>query len=90
MRVLVRAATETDYATFARLSRELGRDEPTPSVGRWLGDLMRHTLVADDGVLRGYVMFERLGTTGRVRNLVVAREARNAGVGHALMSAVAD
>ena len=90
MRVLVRSATTADYFAFATLFRELGTGEPTPTVERWLGDLMHHTLVADDGVVRGYVNFERLGNAGHVRNLVVAPDARQRGVGNALMTASAD
>ena len=72
------------------LFRELGLDEPTPPASRWLGDLMRHTLVADDGAVCGYVNFERLGNAGHVRNLVVAPDSRQRGVGRALMTAAAD
>ena len=87
MRVLVRSAQTADYFAFATLARELGLDEPAPTVDRWR-DLMRHTLVAGDGL--GYVSFERLGNAGHVRNLVVAPAARRCGVGHALMTAAAD
>lgn len=78
MRVVVRPATETDGAAFARLHRELGVDELPP--------LVRQTLVADDGVVRGYVGFYRLGNAGHVRNLVAASDA----IGVELMSAAAD
>ena len=51
---------------------------------------MFQTLVADDGArVQGYVCFSRLGRLGHVRNLVVSRDARNRGVGHALMQASA-
>lgn len=90
MRVLVRSAAVADYFAFAKLFRELETGEPTPKVERWLGDLMRHTLVADNGAVCGYVSFERLGNAGHVRNLVVAPDARRRGVGHALMTASAD
>ena len=80
----------SDYPAFAALFRELGIDEPTPPFARWTSDLMRHTLVADDGVVRGYVSFYKLGNAGHVKNLVVARDARNLGVGARLMSAAAD
>jgi GNAT superfamily N-acetyltransferase len=90
VRVLVRPAQPADYFAFAMLFGELSLDEPTPPASRWLGDLMRHTLVADDGAVCGYVNFERLGNAGHVRNLVVAPDARHRGVGLALMTAAAD
>ena len=87
--MLVRAASAADYPAFATLFRELGLDDPTPSIDRWTSDLMRQTLVADDGGVRGYVNFYQLGNAGHVRNLVVAPDARNLGVGHTLMTASA-
>lgn len=87
----IRAAAAADYPVFAELFRELGIDDPTPSVERWTRDLAAGTLVDDggDGVV-GYVNFYKLATAGHVRNLVVAPGARRGGVGRRLMRAAAD
>ena len=90
MRAFVRPATVTDYTAFAALFRELDFDEAAPTYARWKSDLMTTTLVADGGVVSGYVNFYRLGNAGHVRNLVVAPGARNTGTGMALMTAAAD
>jgi GNAT superfamily N-acetyltransferase len=90
MRTAVRAATAADYPAFTSLFHELDPGDAAPSLARWTTELMAQTLVADDGGrVQGYVCFSRLGRLGHVRNLVVTRDARNRGVGHALMSASA-
>lgn len=89
MRPSIRTATIADYPAIARLFGELEGD-PTPTFARWATDLMPHTLVAEHaGDVRGYVSFSQLGELGHVRNLVVAREARNTGLGRTLMDASA-
>lgn len=86
----IRAATIADYPAFATLFRELGIDDPTPSLDRWSAELVHHTLVAADaGEVLGYVNFYRLGDAAHVRNLVVAPGARNRGLGRQLMTAAA-
>ncbi|MEJ7597963.1 MAG: GNAT family N-acetyltransferase [Kofleriaceae bacterium] len=88
---MIRGATAADYDGFAKLFRELGYPGPTPSPHRWTTDLVRSTLVADrGGAVAGYIDFYALSEAGHVRNLVVAREARNTGVGADLMRAAAD
>jgi GNAT superfamily N-acetyltransferase len=90
MSTAVRAATAADYPAFRSLFHELDPGDPAPSFSRWTTELMAQTLVADDGArVQGYVCFSRLGRLGHVRNLVVTRDARNRGVGHALMAASA-
>ncbi len=90
VRATIRTATAADYPAFTSLFGELGLEERTPSVDRWTRELMFHTLVAEHaGAVRGYVSFCRLGKLGHVRNLVVSRDARNAGVGKTLLHASA-
>ena len=87
---MIRSATEADYATVVSLFRELGLDDPTPTVDRWTSELVRRTLVSErDGRVDGYVSLFALGDVGHVRHLVVAPDARNAGVGARLMRAAA-
>src|SRR5687767_15556506 len=85
-----RAARDDDYEAFTVLMRELGVDDPTPPFERWRSDLMPTTPVAErDGRVVGYIDWYTLDTDGYVRNLVTAPDARNTGVGAALMRAAA-
>jgi GNAT superfamily N-acetyltransferase len=88
---VIREATRDDYSVFATLFRELAVDDPTPSIERWTSDLTRETLLSERaGRIDGYVSFYTLSTAGHVRHLVVAPDARNAGVGAELMRAAAN
>ena len=88
---MIRSATQTDYAAFATLFRELALDDPAPSVERWTSGIANDTLISErDGLVDGYVTFYALRDAGHVRNLVVAPAARNAGIGVRLMRAAAD
>lgn len=88
---MIRGATRADYGTFATLFRELGTDDATPTIDRWTSDLVRETLISErDGKVLGYVSFYTLSEAGHVRNLVVAPEARNDGIGDELMRAAAN
>lgn len=90
LQIVIRAATRDDYAVFAMLFRELGIDDPIPTLARWLSDLMSETLISErEGCVEGYVSFYMIGAVGHVRNLVVAPAARRAGVGLELMRAAA-
>jgi len=87
---MIRPARADDYASVAALFPELGVDDPVPTRGRWVADLMRDTLVYERaGAIVGYVSFYRLSEIGHVRNLVVAPDVRRSGVGGELMEAAA-
>ncbi len=87
---MIRGATRDDYPAFATLFRELGIDDPTPTVDRWVSDLARETLVSEHaGRIAGYVSFYTLREAGYVRNLVVAPDMRKRGIGAELMQAAA-
>lgn len=87
---MIRAATLDDYPAFAALFPELGVDDPVPPRAHW-PRLAASTLVEEDGGrIRGYLAYVAIGELGHVRNLVVARDARNAGIGRRLMRACAD
>lgn len=86
----IRRATANDYGAYAVLFRELGVDDPTPSSERFAAELAPRILIYErDGAPIGYVSYDRLAANGYVRNLVVAPDARGAGVGAALMTAAA-
>ena len=88
---MIRGAREADYDAYARLFRELGFDDATPSYERWTRELARGTLVADRaGTVEGYVDFYALRDAGHIRNVVVSPAARNSGLGAELMRAAAD
>ena len=88
---MIRPARESDYEVWCTLMAELGVDDPVPTFERWSTALMPKTHVAErDGEVIGYIDCYTLDETGYVRNLVVARSARNAGVGAALMRLGAD
>lgn len=85
---MIRPARDDDYAAFATLFGELGVPEPVPVFERWRSELLPTTHVAErDGRVVGYIDCYALADTGYVRNLVVAPDVRNAGVGAALMHA---
>lgn len=87
---MIRPARATDYGAYARLFRELGIDDPTPTDERWQAELMPQTLIDDrDGVVTGYAHVQQFGVIGYVRQLVVAEHARRAGHGTQMMIAVA-
>jgi len=87
--IVIRAATLDDYPAFVALFPELGIDDPVPSRAQWEA-AVPGTLIAEDGAgVRGYVTYSTLGEQAHVRNLVVARDARNAGIGAQLMRACA-
>lgn len=86
----IRDARASDYAAYTALVRELGVDDPTPSAERFAAELAHRILIYErDGAAVGYVAYDRLAATGYIRNLVVAPEARGAGIGAALMTAAA-
>lgn len=88
---MIRGATADDYEAYARLFRELGFPDPTPTFQHWTRNLGPGVLVADrGGDVAGYIDFYALSTAGHVRNVVVAPAARNAGIGAELMRAAAD
>jgi len=88
---MIRPAAATDYASVIGLMPELGVEGPKPDRSRWLGDIMRDTLVFERaGGVVGYVSFYKLSQIGYVKNLVVAPAARRAGIGAQLMHGAAD
>jgi GNAT superfamily N-acetyltransferase len=88
-RVQIRPARPGDHAAFAALFPELAVDDPTPDAGRFERDLMPTTILAEEGSsVLGYAYFQVLGDLAYVRHVVVAKGARRAGVGRALMEAI--
>jgi len=87
--VTLRAARVDEHAAFARLFPMLATDDPVPDRDRWEQDIHAHTLFAerDDGAVVAYLYGQPLSTLGYIRHLVVAPEARGAGLGRALMLA---
>ncbi len=87
----VRPARLDEYPAFARLFPMLGTTDPLASPERWASDLGPQTLFAErDGLVVGYLYGQALSTMGYVRHVVVAPEARGAGVGRALMLSAAE
>jgi GNAT superfamily N-acetyltransferase len=87
----VRRATPADYASFARLFPELLVDDPVPGPEAWASTYVPSTWVAVRGAeVVGYCYCQKYATSGYVRNVVVAPQARKSGVGRALMQATAD
>lgn len=85
----VRAAVNADYDAFARLFRQLGVPDPTPSQEKWEREIAPRTLVAvSEGAVVGYCFVQTLRDTGYVRHLVSDASARRRGVGRTLMNAV--
>ncbi|HEY4178512.1 MAG TPA: GNAT family N-acetyltransferase [Kofleriaceae bacterium] len=86
--IAVRGATPDDYDTYVRLFPELGVDDPTPTRDRFIAEMIPRTIIATaDGAVAGYLLYERMDTTGYIRNVVTAPEHRRKGVGAALMRA---
>lgn len=91
VRPTIRPAAAADYDVFARLFPELGVDDPVPSKEAWTNVLAPSSYVAERaGEVLGYCYFQEYTDTGYIRNVVVAPEARRAGVGRALMLATAE
>jgi GNAT superfamily N-acetyltransferase len=91
--VAIRPATADDHAAFARLVPELGVDDPIPAAGVFAREIAPSTLIAADpatGAVLGYAYRERSGAAVHVKHLVVAPDARRAGVGRALLGAIAE
>ena len=87
----VRRAAVDDYPSFARLFPELLVDDPVPGAEVWASTFVPSTWVAVRGAeVLGYCYCQKYLASGYVRNVVVAPEARKAGVGRALMQATAD
>src|SRR5690606_7258205 len=75
---------------FARLFPELATGDPLPSPERWARDIAPDTwLFEQDGVVAGYLYFERLGGVGYIRHVVVAPEHRGHGLGAAILQTAA-
>jgi GNAT superfamily N-acetyltransferase len=91
----VRAARPQDYAVFVRLFPELEVDDEVVDQPKFVREMMATTLIAEGrgatGELQavGYAYFQIMGGTAYVRHLVTAPEARKAGVGRTLMTAIA-
>jgi ribosomal protein S18 acetylase RimI-like enzyme len=99
--LIVRRARASDYPTFALLFPELQVDDPVPERAVWEVGLAPSTWIAelgggaqqDAGVgasALGYLYCQEYLDTGYVRHVVVAPQARRAGVGRTLMRFVAD
>ncbi len=88
---LLRPATPDDYTHFARLFPELATGDPLPLREHFEGGIAPSTLMVEDqGLVVAYIYFQILATTGYVRHIVVAPEARGRGIGRLAMQAVAD
>ena len=85
----IRPAGSKDYESFALLFPELGTGDRVPSEQRFCDELAKSTIIAESGGRPfGYAYFQLLGTTGYIRNVVVAKKERGRGVGAALMEAL--
>jgi GNAT superfamily N-acetyltransferase len=83
---LVRAATEADYPTFARLFPELGVPDPLPDKARFAERMLPRVVILEErGAGLGYAFWQRYGETFHVVNVVVDPAARGRGLGRALM-----
>lgn len=88
--IAIRNATPSDHAAFARLSLELGTDDPVPPQDRFEQEFVATTLVAERaGAVVGYAFYRPAKDTVHLNQLVCAREARRTGVGRQLMTEVA-
>jgi len=94
----VRRARPADYPAFVRLFPELQVDDPVPSAPQWEAAIAPWTWLIEPeavgeaaaaGGVVGYCYCQEYEDTGYVRHVVVAPEARRAGVGRALMRFVA-
>lgn len=85
----IRPADSQDYESFALLFPELETGDRVPSAQRFCDELAKSSIIVErNGHTLGYAYFQLLGTTGYIRNVVVAKEARGRGVGAALMEAL--
>lgn len=85
----IRPARSEDYPSFALLFPELETGDRVPSAQRFCEELSQSSLIAErDGRTLGYAYFQLIGTTGYIRNVVVAKPERGCGVGAALMEAL--
>jgi ribosomal protein S18 acetylase RimI-like enzyme len=84
------AAVAADYEHYVRLFAELGVQDPILEPGRWESLHMPGTVFvrAGDEVV-GYGYFQALDRVGYVRHVAVEAGRRGAGVGRALMLAIA-
>ena len=86
----VRRATPGDYPSFARLFPELLVDDPVPTAEIWASTFVPSTWVAVRGPqVLGYCYCQKYAASGYVRNVVVAPQARRAGMGRELMRTMA-
>ncbi len=87
----IRQAVADDHPAFARLYPDLATGDPTPTFERWRDELAESSVVAEDdgGAVVAYGYAQALRTTGYVRQVVVAPEARGRGLGRALLEDVA-
>ena len=85
----IRPAGAQDYKSFALLFPELETGDRVPSAQRFCDELAKSSIIVErGGQTLGYAYFQLLRTTGYIRNVVVAKEARGRGVGAALMEAL--
>lgn len=86
----VRPASAADYEHFVRLFPELGLRDMTPSRERWESVYAPETLFLEDreGVI-AYGYGQTYQTVGYVRHVIVDPGQRRAGVGRAVMHALA-
>ncbi|MFT3700075.1 MAG: GNAT family N-acetyltransferase [Kofleriaceae bacterium] len=87
---MIRNAVPEDYDAYTRLVVELGVDDPIPDRDRFLADIMRRSIVVDDGQVVGYALFDTLAKAGYVRNVISDPEHRRRGIGRALMTELRD
>jgi ribosomal protein S18 acetylase RimI-like enzyme len=86
----VRRATPGDYPSFVRLFPELLVDDPVPAAEIWASTFVPSTWMAVRGLeVLGYCYCQKYAAIGYVRNVVVAPQARRAGVGRELMRTTA-
>lgn len=84
-----REAIAEDYEAYARLMPELGVDDALPPRERFATEMIARTIVAVEGAeVVGYALYEVIGTTGYVRNIVSDPARRRSGIGRALMAAL--
>lgn len=85
MSVMIRAASQSDYAAYARLFPELGVDDPIPSENLF-ARMAPTTLFAEvDGEVAGCLVYQRSPPEGFVNQLIVGANWRAQGIGARLM-----
>ncbi|WP_338870375.1 GNAT family N-acetyltransferase [Myxococcus stipitatus] len=84
---VLRPGRPDEYATYARLFKELGLEEPPPPESMWVEDMASRTCFAEgpDGRVAGYLTTDVMGAWGYVGQLVVAPFARRQSLGRWLM-----